>query len=155
MVQLPRGVRVDAVWRMFFNTVLYAGCVTAGQVFFFRWVGCAFARPVPGPRYVVRLVLEHFDGAVGYDRHPIKFILMRDRVDAVGDDRAGLFGSAFGTYLMRQFFRTLPTDLEWSLLRRLLAVASTGGFCCRITSRGAGAGCKLPGQRGTTLCGRC
>lgn len=24
----------------------------------------------------------------------------------------GLFGSAFGTYLMRQFFRTLPTDLE-------------------------------------------
>ena len=24
----------------------------------------------------------------------------------------GLFGSAFGTYLMRQFFRTLPSDLE-------------------------------------------
>jgi multiple sugar transport system permease protein len=24
----------------------------------------------------------------------------------------GLFGSAFGTYLMRQFFRTLPKDLE-------------------------------------------
>ncbi|WP_244307482.1 carbohydrate ABC transporter permease, partial [Mycobacterium ostraviense] len=24
----------------------------------------------------------------------------------------GLFGSAFGTYLMRQFFRTLPADLE-------------------------------------------
>jgi multiple sugar transport system permease protein len=24
----------------------------------------------------------------------------------------GLFGSAFGTYLMRQFFRTLPAELE-------------------------------------------
>jgi multiple sugar transport system permease protein len=24
----------------------------------------------------------------------------------------GLFGTAFGTYLMRQFFRTLPADLE-------------------------------------------
>ena len=31
-------------WRMFFNTVLYAGCVTAGQVFFCSLAGYAFAR---------------------------------------------------------------------------------------------------------------
>jgi len=31
-------------WRMFGNTVLYAGCVTAGQVFFCSLAGYAFAR---------------------------------------------------------------------------------------------------------------
>ena len=31
-------------WRMFANTVLYAGCVTAGQVFFCSLAGYAFAR---------------------------------------------------------------------------------------------------------------
>ncbi|BCI87951.1 hypothetical protein NIIDMKKI_31570 [Mycobacterium kansasii] len=31
-------------WRMLFNTVLYAGCVTAGQVFFCSLAGYAFAR---------------------------------------------------------------------------------------------------------------
>ncbi|MGH3524612.1 MAG: carbohydrate ABC transporter permease, partial [Mycobacterium sp.] len=31
-------------WRMFFNTVVYAGCVTAGQVFFCSLAGYAFAR---------------------------------------------------------------------------------------------------------------
>ncbi len=32
-------------WRMFFNTVLYAGCVTAGRVIFFcSLAGYAFAR---------------------------------------------------------------------------------------------------------------
>src|SRR5262245_21020479 len=31
-------------WRMFFNSVLYAACVSAGQVFFCSLAGYAFAR---------------------------------------------------------------------------------------------------------------
>ena len=40
----PEVFTLMPFWRMFFNTVLYAGCVTAGQVFFCSLAGYAFAR---------------------------------------------------------------------------------------------------------------
>jgi multiple sugar transport system permease protein len=101
--------------RMFFNTVLYAGCVTAGQVFFCSLAGYAFARL----RFRGRATL--FVLYLGTLMVPLtvtvipQFILMRTFgwVDTPWAMIVpGLFGSAFGTYLMRQFFRTLPTDLE-------------------------------------------
>jgi multiple sugar transport system permease protein len=102
-------------WRMFFNTVLYAGCVTAGQVFFCSLAGYAFARL----RFKGRDVL--FLAYLGTLMVPLtvtvipQFILMRvfGWMDTPWSMIVpGLFGSAFGTYLMRQFFRTLPTELE-------------------------------------------
>lgn len=53
---------------------------------------CLRATAVPGPRYVVRLVLEHFDGAVDGDRHPTVHSHADRGVGgyAVGDDRAGI-----------------------------------------------------------------
>jgi multiple sugar transport system permease protein len=103
------------LWRMFFNTVLYAGCVTVGHVFFCSLAGYAFARL----RFRGRDVL--FVLYLGTLMVPLtvtvipQFILMR--IFGWTDTPwamivPGLFGSAFGTYLMRQFFRTLPAELE-------------------------------------------
>jgi multiple sugar transport system permease protein len=102
-------------WRMFFNTVLYAVCVTAGQVFFCSLAGYAFARlQFRGRDTLFVLYLGTLMVPLTVTVIP-QFILMRT-VGWVDTPWAmivpGLFGSAFGTYLMRQFFRTLPTDLE-------------------------------------------
>ncbi|MCV7381219.1 sugar ABC transporter permease [Mycobacterium alsense] len=102
-------------WRMFFNTVLYAGCVTAGQVFFCSLAGYAFARlKFRGRDTLFVLYLGTLMVPLTVTVIP-QFILMRT-LGWVDTPWAmivpGLFGSAFGTYLMRQFFRTLPTDLE-------------------------------------------
>ncbi|MDH6246145.1 carbohydrate ABC transporter permease [Mycobacterium sp. OTB74] len=102
-------------WRMFANTVLYAGCVTAGQVFFCSLAGYAFARlPFRGRDTMFVLYLATLMVPLTVTVIP-QFIIMR--VLGWTDTPwamivPGLFGSAFGTYLMRQFFRTLPTDLE-------------------------------------------
>ena len=102
-------------WRMLVNTVLYAGCVTAGQVFFCSLAGYAFARLNFRGRDALFVVY------LGTLMVPLtvtvipQFILMRTAgwVDTPWAMIVpGLFGSAFGTYLMRQFFQTLPTDLE-------------------------------------------
>jgi multiple sugar transport system permease protein len=103
------------LWRMFFNTVVYAGCVTVGHVFFCSLAGYAFARL----RFWGRDVL--FVLYLGTLMVPLtvtvipQFILMR--IFGWTDTPwamivPGLFGSAFGTYLMRHFFRTLPAELE-------------------------------------------
>jgi multiple sugar transport system permease protein len=102
-------------WRMFFNTVLYAGCVTAGQVFFCSLAGYAFARiQFRGRDTLFVLYLGTLMVPLTVTVIP-QFILMRT-VGWVDTPWAmivpGLFGSAFGTYLMRQFFQTLPSDLE-------------------------------------------
>jgi multiple sugar transport system permease protein len=102
-------------WRMFFNTVLYAGCVTAGQVFFCSLAGYAFARlQFRGRDTLFILYLGTLMVPLTVTVIP-QFILMRtfgwtDTPWAM--IVPGLFGTAFGTYLMRQFFQTLPADLE-------------------------------------------
>lgn len=101
--------------RMFFNTVLYAGCVTAGQVFFCSLAGYAFARlQFKGRDTLFVLYLATLMVPLTVTVIP-QFILMRvfgwtDTIWAM--IVPGLFGSAFGTYMMRQFFRTIPVDLE-------------------------------------------
>ncbi|MBB5917733.1 multiple sugar transport system permease protein [Nocardia transvalensis] len=101
--------------RMFLNTVLYAGCVTAGQVFFCSLAGYAFARlPFKGRDVVFLAYLGTLMVPLTVTVIP-QFILMRTFgwVDSpLSMIVPGLFGSAFGTYLMRQFFLTLPVELE-------------------------------------------
>ena len=101
--------------RMFLNTVLYAGSVTAGQVLFCSLAGYAFARlSFRGRDTLFLLYLGTLMVPLTVTVIP-QFILMRT-VGWIDTPWAmivpGLFGSAFGTYLMRQFFRALPTDLE-------------------------------------------
>ncbi|MCC3313038.1 carbohydrate ABC transporter permease [Nocardia africana] len=101
--------------RIFFNTVLYAGCVTAGQVFFCSLAGYAFARlPFKGRDVLFVAYLATLMVPATVTVVP-QFILMRTFgwVDSpLAMIVPGLFGSAFGTYLMRQFFITLPVELE-------------------------------------------
>jgi multiple sugar transport system permease protein len=107
--------RLMPLWQMFFNTVLYAGCVTAGHVFFCSLAGYAFARlQFRGRNTLFILYLGTLMVPLTVTVVP-QFILMR--VLGLTDTPwamivPGLFGSAFGTYLMRQFFLTLPADLE-------------------------------------------
>ena len=102
-------------WRMFFNTVFYAGCITAGQVFFCSLAGYAFARlQFRGRDTLFVLYLGTLMVPLTVTVIP-QFIIMRvlGWVDTPWAMIVpGLFGGAFGTYLMRQFFSTLPTDLE-------------------------------------------
>jgi multiple sugar transport system permease protein len=102
-------------WRMFLNSVLYAGGVSIGQVFFCSLAGYAFARlRFRGRDTLFILYLGTLMVPLTVTVIP-QFILMR--VAGLTDTPwamivPGLFGSAFGTYLMRQFFRTLPDELE-------------------------------------------
>ncbi len=102
-------------WRMFLNSVLYAGCISAGQVFFCSLAGYAFARlRFRGRDTLFVLYLGTLMVPLTVTVIP-QFILMR--IAGLTDTPwamivPGLFGSAFGTYLMRQFFRTLPDELE-------------------------------------------
>ncbi|MBB5912558.1 multiple sugar transport system permease protein [Nocardia transvalensis] len=101
--------------RMLLNTVVYAGCITAGQVFFCSLAGYAFARlRFPGRELLFLAYLTTLMVPLTVTAIP-QFILMRSFgwVDTPWAMIVpGLFGSAFGTYLMRQFFRTLPVELE-------------------------------------------
>ena len=102
-------------WRMFVNSVMYAACVSVGQVFFCSLAGYAFARlRFRGRDTLFVLYLGTLMVPLTVTVIP-QFILMR--VAGLTDTPwamivPGLFGSAFGTYLMRQFFRTLPDELE-------------------------------------------
>jgi multiple sugar transport system permease protein len=102
-------------WRMLLNTVLYAACITAGQVFFCSLAGYAFARlRFRGRDTLFVLYLATLMVPLTVTVIP-QFILMRTfgwTDSPLAMIVPGLFGTAFGTYLMRQFFRTLPTDLE-------------------------------------------
>ncbi|MGW4241291.1 carbohydrate ABC transporter permease [Nocardia sp. NPDC004722] len=102
-------------WRMLANTVIYAGAVTAGQVFFCSLAGYGFARlGFRGRDMLFVLYLATLMVPLTVTVIP-QFILMRT-LGWVDTPWAmivpGLFGNAFGTYLMRQFFRTLPKDIE-------------------------------------------
>ncbi|WP_227985120.1 carbohydrate ABC transporter permease [Nocardia spumae] len=101
--------------RMLANTALYAGCVTAGQVLFCSLAGYAFARlRFPGRDVLFIAYLATLMVPITVTVIP-QFLLMRafGWVDSPWSMIVpGLFGSAFGTYLMRQFFRTLPLELE-------------------------------------------
>jgi multiple sugar transport system permease protein len=101
--------------RLFLNTAFYAGVVTVGQVAFCSLAGYGFARLAFAGRDKIFLAY------LGTLMIPItvtlipQYILMR-QLGWVNTPWAmtvpGFFGSAFGTYLMRQFFLTLPRDLE-------------------------------------------
>ncbi|MGV9677571.1 carbohydrate ABC transporter permease [Nocardia sp. NPDC003482] len=101
--------------RMLLNTAGYAACVTAGQVLFCSLAGYAFARlRFPGRDLLFLAYLTTLMVPLTVTVLP-QFLLMRALgwVDTPWSMIVpGLFGSAFGTYLMRQFFRTLPTELE-------------------------------------------
>ena len=103
------------LWRYFFNTAFYATAVTLGQLTCCSLAGYAFARlTFPGRNLLFVLYLATMMIPASVTIVP-SYILMRsfswvNTVQAM--TIPGMFGSAFGTFLMRQFFMTIPKELD-------------------------------------------
>lgn len=101
--------------RFFLNTIFYTTAVTLGQLLFCSLAGYAFARlRFPGRDLIFFLYLGTMMIPASVTLVP-SFILMRwfGWVDTMwAMTIPGMFGSAFGTFLMRQFFLTIPSELD-------------------------------------------
>jgi multiple sugar transport system permease protein len=101
--------------RFFLNTLGYTVAVTAGQLLFCSLAGYAFARlRFPGRDLIFYLYLGTMMIPASVTLVP-SYILMTwfHWVDTVwAMTIPGMFGSAFGTFLMRQFFLTIPSELD-------------------------------------------
>lgn len=101
--------------RFFLNTVFYTSAVTIGQLLFCSLAGYAFARlKFPGRDMIFYLYLGTMMIPGSVTLVP-SFILMRwfHWVDTMWAMTVpGMLGSAFGTFLMRQFFLTIPKELD-------------------------------------------
>ncbi|MGH2531275.1 MAG: carbohydrate ABC transporter permease [Thermomicrobiales bacterium] len=101
--------------RFFVNTALYSTAVTIGQLVFCSLAGFAFARlTFPGRDVIFLLYLGTMMIPHTVTLVP-SFILMRSFgwLDTIWVMTVpGMLGSAFGTFLMRQFFLTIPKELD-------------------------------------------
>jgi len=101
--------------RYFLNTLFYSSMVLCGQLLFCSLAGYAFARlQFPGRDVIFMLYLGTMMIPATVTLVP-SFILMRwfGWVDTIWAMTVpGMFGSAFGTFLMRQFMLTIPKDLD-------------------------------------------
>jgi multiple sugar transport system permease protein len=101
--------------RFFLNTLFYTSAVTIGQLVFCSLAGYAFARlRFPGRDLFFFLYLATMMIPGSVTLVP-SFQLMRwfGWVDTIwAMTIPGMFGSAFGTFLMRQFFLTIPSELD-------------------------------------------
>lgn len=101
--------------RFFLNTVIYSSAVTLGQLLFCSLAGYSFARlRFPGRDPIFYLYLGTMMIPATVTLVP-SFILMRwfDWVNTMwAMTIPGMFGSAFGTFLMRQFMLSLPSELD-------------------------------------------
>ena len=101
--------------RFFLNTAFYTSAVVVGQLLFCSLAGYAFARlRFPGRDLLFYLYLGTMMIPGSVTLVP-SFILMRwfHWVDTIwAMTIPGMLGSAFGTFLMRQFFLTIPKELD-------------------------------------------
>lgn len=101
--------------RFFINTAFYTSMVVLGQVVFCSLAGYAFARlQFPGRDLIFVLYLGTLMIPATVTFVP-SFIIMREfgwynTIWAM--TIPGMFGSAFGTFLMRQFMLTIPSELD-------------------------------------------
>ena len=99
----------------FRNTVLYSAAVTLGQLLFCSTAAFAFARlRFPGRNVLFILYLATLMIPLSVTLVP-SFILMKwfGWIDTVWVMTIpGMLGSAFGTFLLRQFMLSIPRDLD-------------------------------------------
>ena len=110
----PEALTAQPFARYFVNTLVFAAVVVAGQVATSTTAGYAFARlDFPGRDGVFLLFLSTMMAPVVIVLIP-RFLM----IDALGwiDSYQGLVStelvSVWGIFLMRQYFRTVPRDLE-------------------------------------------
>lgn len=102
------------IWQMFANSVIVAGLGTAGTILVSAMAAYAFSRMEwPGRNTVFVLYLATMMVPTQVTLIP-QFILIRE-LDWVNSYQALVLPSmfsAFGTFLLRQFFLTVPRELE-------------------------------------------
>ena len=105
--------------RFFLNTIGYTVAVTVGQLAFCSLAGYGFARlKFPGRNALFMLYLATLMIPATVTIIP-SFILMRwlQWTNTIWSMTIpGMLGSAFGTFLMRQFFLTIPVELDEAAL---------------------------------------
>lgn len=115
----PEMAEAIPVARMFLNSVIVTTAITLGQVFCCSLAGYSFARlNFPGRDTLFLVYLGTLMVPFMVTLVP-SYVLMR-QLGWVNSLNAliipGLFGSAYGTFLMRQFFLTMPKELEEAAL---------------------------------------
>ena len=114
----PYGVLSSGSFpRWFLNSVIVAGIVCVGNLFFDSLAGYAFARlRFPGRNVLFFLVLGTMMVPAAMTLLPIYIILVKMPGGTWINTYQGLtvpfMISAFGIFLMRQFFMSLPVELE-------------------------------------------
>jgi len=111
------GVLSAGFPRFFLNSIIVAGVVTIGNLFFDSLAGYAFARlRFPFRNALFFLVLGTLMVPVAMTLIPVFVILVKMPGGSWINTYQGLtipfMVSAFGIFLMRQFFMTLPIELE-------------------------------------------
>lgn len=104
--------------KFYFNTIVYTLVTTLGQIVFCSMAGYAFARiDFPGRNIIFIIILSVL--MVPGQIFLIPQFMIIKKLGLLNSIPAlilpGLF-SAFGTFLMRQFFMTLPKELEESAI---------------------------------------
>lgn len=103
--------------RWFLNSVIVAALVTFGNLFFDSLAGYAFARlRFPGRNFLFLMVLGTMMVPAAMTLVPVYIILVKMPGGSWINTYQGLsvpfMVSAFGIFLMRQFFMALPVELE-------------------------------------------
>lgn len=111
------GVLTASFPRYFLNSIIVAGIVTVGNLFFDSLAGYAFARlRFPGRNVLFFLVLGTMMVPVAMTIIPMFVILAKIPTGSWINTYMGLtvpfMVTAFGIFLMRQFFAALPYELE-------------------------------------------
>lgn len=99
-------------WRFFFNSVIVSIAITAGQLFLGSLTGYTFAKfRFPGRDLLFGLILSSMMVPFAVTLIPTFLVMNALRwVDTYQALIIPRLGSAFGVFLMRQFFLTLPDD---------------------------------------------
>ena len=114
----PYGVLVQGQFpRWFLNSIIVAGLVMLGNLFFDSLAGYAFARMrFPGRTLLFYLILGTMMIPAAMTLVPVYIILVKMPGGSWINTYQGLavpfMVSAFGIFLMRQFFMSLPVELE-------------------------------------------
>ncbi|PZS07886.1 MAG: ABC transporter permease, partial [Chloroflexi bacterium] len=108
------GVFTAAFPRYFLNSVIVAALVTIGNLFFDSLAGYAFARMrFPGRNFLFFLVLGTMMVPAAMTLVPVFVILTKmGWIDSYEGLSVPFMVSAFGIFLMRQFFQAMPVEIE-------------------------------------------
>lgn len=110
----PNGVFSAAFPHYFLNSVIVALLVTVGNLFFDSLSGYAFARMrFPGRNFLFFLVLGTMMVPAAMTLVPVYVILTKlGWINTYQGLAVPFMVSAFGIFLMRQFFQSIPIEIE-------------------------------------------